>query len=384
MIPPTLNDYMNPNDMLFEGAGIVPAPASQIRIMIYENAIPAFAEMALEQLYQNLYSSLVYLRASGLAGNLSTYVASINEQPLAIFLFRIQKRTVHVVNHVIPVAEAEVERFSHSVFARFPSIQVIAFQSLYTDAQVLSFPFQRCNVSEDIVLTLPSSPDSYLASLGKNTRKNVKYYLNRVKRSFPSFQYQLLEREQVTPAQVHDILQLKTGRLAERNITSAFSAAEIARTLQLVRDRGLVGIISIDGKICAGSIGYRIGTHVFGGVLAHDLEYDGYWIGMLCCFLTICDSITLGCKEYHFLWGRDEYKFRMLGEQRDLDDLTVYRSRIHCLRNPGTVYKAAVRGYSRRMRLWLNSARKSETVYGRLLAAVRRRQKTSAPDTPAG
>lgn len=375
---------MNPNDMQFEDASIAPAQANEVRITIYENDVPAFVEMALEQLYQNLYSSLVYLRASGLAGNLGTYVACVDDRPLAIFLFRMQKRTAHVVNHVIPVGEAEVERFCQSMFARFPSIHVIAFQSLQTDVQALSFPYQRFNVSEDIVLSLPPSPDSYLASLGKNTRKNVKYYLNRVKRSFPSFQYHLLEREQVTPAQVRDILQLKTGRLAERNITAAFSVAETERTLQLVRDRGLVGIISIDGKICAGSIGYRIGTHAFGGVLAHDLEYDGYWIGMLCCFLTISDSITLGCKQYHFLWGRDEYKFRMLGQQRDLDDLTVYRSPVHRLCNPGIVYKAAVRGYSRRMRLWLTAARKSETVFGRLLAGLRRRHKNGASGTPAG
>jgi hypothetical protein len=46
----------------------------------------------------------------------------------------------------------------------------------------------------------------------------------------------------------------------------------------------------------------------------------------LCCYLGICECISRGGNEYHFLWGQYEYKYRLLGAQRDFARLTIYRS----------------------------------------------------------
>lgn len=343
-----------------------------MHVSIYENNVPMFVEAALEQLYENLYSSLIQLRVLGRADDLSAYVATDNGKAIAILLFRLERGRARVINNVIEIREAEVARFVGCMFDRFKAINVILFQAVQTDVRQLAYPYQRFNSSEDIVLTLPRSADDYVASLGKNTRKNVKYYLNRAKRSFPTFEYKLYERGNVCEAQVLDILRLKCGRLAGKNITSGIDEKETERTLQLVRARGLVGIITIDGKVCAGSIGYRVGTNSFGGVLAHDLAYDGYWIGMLCCYLTIVECIAIGCREYHFLWGQDEYKYRMLGVQRDLDDLTVYRSRTQIVLNVGTACKAAWKGYSRRGKCWLRDAKAGDGKLAKLLSKVTR------------
>lgn len=316
---------------------------------------------------------MLHLAVFGNAQQLNTYVATEHDKPVAIFVFRMQGSRALVLNHVISISQGDIERFARALFDRFRSISLIAFQTVQTDVRQLHYPHQRCNISENIVLTLPRTADEYVASLGKNTRKNVKYYLNRVKRSFPSFEYRLYERDQVAESVVLDVLRLKNTRLAGKG-NDAIDDAEIRRTLMLVRARGMVGVITIDGKICAGSIGYRVGANSFGGVLAHDLAYDGYWIGMLCCFLTICESITLGCKEYHFLWGRDEYKFRMLGVQRDLDNLNVYRSRGHIMLNAPAALNTVALGYSRWARLWLKAAKEPDGTIGRLLArAVRLR-----------
>jgi hypothetical protein len=343
---------------------ITDAPAG-VRITIYENVVPPFVESAIEQLYQNLYASLVWLKIRGIAERLSTYVVTDNGRPLAILLFRIDGTRAVVINNVIEVREAEIGRFASAVFTRFGRISVISFKTIETDLRQLEFPYRRFNTSENIVLTLPRSSDDYIAALGKNTRKNVRYYLNRVKRFFPSFEYKLLERETVEASQVIEILRLKNNRMP-----GAMEDAETRRILALVAARGMVGIITIDGKICAGSIGYRIGNHTFGSVLAHDLQYDGYWIGMLCCFLTICESIGRGCREYHFLWGPDDYKFRMLGAQRDLDDVVVYRSARHVVLNPVVACTSIATRYTRVLRLRLRETGKPEHRIGKMMAAL--------------
>jgi hypothetical protein len=336
-----------------------------VKIAIYENAVPPFVESALEKLYQNLYASLVWLKIRGVAERLSTYVVTDNGQPSTILLFRIDGSRAVVINNVIEIREIEIGRFARALFTRFGRIGVISFKTIETNLQQLDFPYRRFNTSENIVLTLPHSADDYIAALGKNTRKNVRYYLNRVKRFFPSFEYKLLEREKVEASQVIDILRLKN-----HSMPGVLEDAETRRTLALVAARGMVGIITIDGKICAGSIGYRIGNHTFGSVLAHDLQYDGYWIGMLCCFLTICESIGRGCQEYHFLWGPDDYKFRMLGAQRDLDDVVVYRSARHVVLNPAVACTSIATRYTRVLRLRLREAGKPEHRFGKLMASL--------------
>ena len=348
--------------------------SNDLTISIYENEVPAFVEAALENLYENLYSSLIQLEVHGRTDNLSTYVATEYGKETVILLFRMESGRARVLNNVIKMDESVVARFASALFDRFKSINVIVFETVQTNIRRLAFPYQRFNSSEDIVLTLPRSSEEYVANLGKNTRKNVKYYLNRVKRNFPSFEFKLYEKEAVSEAQVLDILRLKSNRLAGKNMSTAHHDSETEKILRLVKARGLVGIISINGQVCAGSIGYRVGTNSFGGVLAHDLEYDGYWIGMLCLYLTICECIALGCSEHHFLWGQDEFKYRMLGVQRDLDDITIYRSRTQYVLNVVTACKAASKGYVRRSKLWLREAKTRDDHVGKLLSKLTRRK----------
>lgn len=341
-----------------------------LSITIYENAVPPFVEAAMERLYQNLYASVLWLKIMGAAERLHTYVVSEGGLPVTILLFRTNGPRVMVVNNVIQICAVEIGRFSKAIFARFGKVGVISFKTIQTDLTHLDFPYQRFNTSENIVLSLPKSADAYVAALGKNTRKNVRYYLNRVKRCFPTFEYKLLERDKIAETQVLDILRLKNNRMLGKPYADTREDAETRRILKLVAARGMVGVITIDGKICAGSIGYRVGNHTFGSVLAHDLRYDGYWIGMLCCFLTICESINLGCEEYHFLWGPDDYKFRMLGVQRDLDNVIVYRSPRQVVLNAGVTCTSMATRCSRLARLRLREAGKPGNRLGKAMATL--------------
>lgn len=129
----------------------------------------------------------------------------------------------------------------------------------------------------------------------------------------------------------------------------------------------MLSLLRLDGRICAGTINFRAGDNYFLEVIAHDPAYNDYRLGTLCCYLTICECIAREGKEYHFLWGAHDYKFRLLGVQRELDHLTIYRSRRHALLYPRTVWRNWRLEWERKSRLRLRKLLESKGVPGQVL-----------------
>jgi hypothetical protein len=88
-------------------------------------------------------------------------------------------------------------------------------------------------------------------------------------------------------------------------------------------------------------------------VIAHDPAYDDLRLGLLCCALTIEDAITRGCHQFHFLWGRYDYKTRLGGEREALSQVFVFRDLSAFLQRPGDLVThalASARAWLRRQR----------------------------------
>ncbi len=330
--------------------------SGDISIRCYPNHIPSFVGQELEILYANLYSSLTQFIISGAANLASTYVARRRGRIVALFLFRREKNRVQVLNEAVHLDSREIERFADYVFSAYQSVSMVSFRGIQTDARVWKRPFQRFNYLEDIVLTLPATEIEYQARLGKATRRNMKRYLRRMEHDFPSFRYELCAGSKLEEEEIRKIINYNKARMANKRQVSNFDERETAQIIARVKACGQVGIIRIEGSICAGAISYRVGDNYFLGVLAHDPALDPYRPGLLCCYLTICRCIQSKGREFHFLWGRYEFKYLLLGVQRDLDSLTLYRSWLHQLLNGETVARNAFNGYGRLARLWLQEA----------------------------
>lgn len=149
------------------------------------------------------------------------------------------------------------------------------------------------------------------------------------------------------------MVELNRARMIGKSRVSYIDHEETERIIKLVRSRGLVCLMTIDGRICAGVINYRVGENYFLKVIARDPAYNDYRLGMLCCYLGIRECIEKGGKEYHFLWGRYEYKYRLLGIQRDLDHLPIYRSRTQFVLNARRAARIAFNGYAHMANAWL-------------------------------
>lgn len=330
--------------------------SNNFHIACYEHEVPSFVGPEMDRLYGNVFSSLSHIEMSDEARRgVSTYVVRSGGRVVTIILFLKEGNRARVLNEVVRISSDEIRMFSRYVFTSYGDVALISFKAIETDIKKANYPLQRFNYSEDIAMKIPSTPQEYLSSLGKNTRRNIKRYSDRLKRDFPSVEFKVYVKDEVAEHQIRNIVALNRERMASKNKTSILDEKETRHIIRNAQTSGLVGIMTINEKICAGAISYCVGDNYFLDVLAHDLSYNDYWIGILCCYMTICECITRGGKEFHFLWGRYDYKFTLGAALRDLDNVVVYRSPLHMLLNVNVALKMTFDGYLRRLKLWMSS-----------------------------
>ena len=330
--------------------------ADGMSIACYENRIPAFVETALEQRYGSLFSSLAAMRAYGDLANTSAFLATRNGEVLILWLFQRRGKSVRVLNEAMPVGGMEAGCFANYVFSTFPDVQFIAFNAIAGDIATLAalpWPLQQDDCTDDSVLALPSSMDEYLASLGKATRKNIKRYTARLKEQFPTFEYSIALQEQIDERQVRAIINLNRQRMGRKGKLSGITDEDERAILDMAQRHGMLLVATIDGRICAGAVLFRLRDNYFSFVRAHDPAYDQYRLGLVGACLMIGECIARGGRELHFMWGREPHKAMLLGVERRLDRLILYRSARHRLLNPEVGLKNAMFGAKRRCKLWL-------------------------------
>ncbi|WP_192804831.1 GNAT family N-acetyltransferase [Noviherbaspirillum aerium] len=302
---------------------------SLITISDFENNFPDELERELENLYHNPFATLAHHRHyCDLRRGVHAYVArSAKGDMLAALLWRREGHVARVLNEQIGLAAQEVGRFAQHVFSTQEDIDVIELHAVHAERPRLPFPAQHFDCAEDIVLPLPESVEAYRASLGKSTRSYLCRYMNKLRRDYPDMRHEVIERENISEDQVRRIVALNHARMQGRHRASYIDDAEVTRMLDMTRRYGLLTQVRIDGRVCAGAIQLQIGDHYFLQVIAHDCAFNDYGLGTLCCYLAICECIARGGEEYHFLWGRYPYKVRLLGRQRKLQHIALYRDR---------------------------------------------------------
>ena len=222
------------------------------------------------------------------------------------------------------------------------------------------FLLQSINYFEDLVVDFPGTAQKHMANPGNVTPRNVKYYNKKITREHPTFQFQFFRHTDITEDQVRSILALRNCRFKHTNFSGgatrnvAVINAEVRRILALAKARnGLVGLATIGGQICGGQISYHVGTSGFASIIAHRPKYNHYCLGTTCCYLTICERIRQGVKEFHLKWGRNEYKYRFLGIQRDLDNIHIFWSWLYLTLHAHFAVANLGKGYLREIKLWL-------------------------------
>jgi hypothetical protein len=343
------------------------ARASGLATECYEEEVPQFVEAEIESRYGSLFSTLPHFRQTGkLTAATSTYLTRKNGKVVTVLLFNRSHRQVTVLNELIQLSKAEMGEFTAFVFARYASVSSIAFNAICVDVGGLRYPFQRFFCAEDIVIGPMTTVDRYAASLSKNTRKSIRRQANALLRSHPGVHYATLLPEEAGEDLIRLIIGFNKARMADKEKISSYTDAYCDWICALARARGVVSVVTIDGKVCAGAVCCRVAQDYHMLVASHDPAYDGFGMGTHCCYRSICEFIERGGKQVHLLWGRHAYKTSLGGKSRRFDRVAVYRSWVDYLRNSDSVVCAAVSGYVREARLWLMNAEGQDNFKGRM------------------
>jgi len=347
-----------------------PSATQDISISLYENGIPLSVEAEIDQLYESLFSSSAMFKACGAMTDVCVYVARKGDQAKAIFVFRYTQGRVDVLNEQIRIDKEEMRQFTSYIFGKYANVQRIYFRAIQTESQDFKYPLQRAKSTNDAVLSLPNSAPDYLASIGKSTRENIKRYLKLLKRDIPSVTFEVHDNN-VSEEILRSILNLSHARMASKNKVSGINGQEEKRIFFLTRECGIVTTVSIDGNICAGTILFRVGNNYYLRVIAHDPAYSDYRLGLLCCYLSICECIERKGRNYHFLWGREIYKYRLLGKHQDFDSITIYRSRIHFILDGKAVLTLAAKAHLNNVKHWLTAPANQDRLIARMAHSTR-------------
>jgi hypothetical protein len=355
-------------------------PAAEA-VECHMNAVPDFVGPEIDRLYGHLFCSFCNFHALDDLSGVSTYVVRRDGVPITVFLFRLEASQVTVISEFIKLGSAEIQRFADTMFGKFPSVQRICFNKIEQCMPTASamvrqpspYPTLRLNRTEDIVVKLPASVAQYQASLGKNMRRNIKRYSSTLEQDFPSYQYRVYIADEISEQDVRAIIKLNWARMAGKNIVSRIDEDETQWVIALAKQRGIVGVATIEGVVCGGAIGFRIGDDYFMHIIAHDPAYNDYSLGILCYYLTICEGIARGGRQFHLLSGRYEYKFRLLGELRDIVRVDVYRNRFCMLVQWRRVLATQLQGFAYHARIWLLDAERRDDAASRMASRVLKR-----------
>ena len=316
-------------------------------ISCYLHDIPEFVEKELATTYETLHSSLQFFKVWRSVDNVSCYIARRDNRASEVLLFSCDDRQLVVLNEMIDIEPAGLQRFANYIFEHFPAVDVIRFNAVNTARTAIGFPLQRHNAKDTFVVSLPATPDEYLAALGKSTRASTRSRINYFNKNFTSFTVKCLVNEEIDEDTVHQIARFSEQRISAKGV--AFTH-DVDRILALASSCGFVTMLLIDGRLCAGSINYRIGASVFGEITAHDPAYDRHGLGTLCVYHTICESIKRGGRKLYLGGGRFTFKERMLGKRLDMDQLLIYRSYGTALANLDLATVAFAQGQVRRLK----------------------------------
>lgn len=277
-------------------------------------------------LYGSLYSTLDWFLTQG---GRPPNGACVLEEPRHVMLFDHSGGTVSVLNRCFECAPEDADRVCRALFRAFPGIHRIHLDVMFPPDR-LAFPRRIVGQLSHMVIDLPASIDEYHHSLRKSTRRHLRGYNNRLRRTFPDRQTETITPGERSQALVDRLVTWKIQRFREKDhITYWETESELSkRTAALLLRCGQCRITYIGGKEAVIHLCFRVGDTVLPLEGAHDPAYDAYHLGYVATYETVCAAIESGARRVNLLEGTVETK-ASLGAQPVLSTrLAVFPSQL--------------------------------------------------------
>lgn len=258
--------------------------------------------------------------------------AIYNENTLIhLIVFKIDQhfKTVYVLNKLFEFDIKYLKLFSNYIFNAIPKIDKIKINYLFNPILQSKYLFCVCKTDvEDYILKLPSSNAEYIAQLTTNMRRHTKNYISKIERTFGSYSFRVIEKEDVSDNIIIKIVEMNHLRMNSKKIISGIDSIYTENIIRFVKIHGLVSVLEINNEIVAGLILYTVKNNYVVETLSSNPEYNQFNVGHTCLYMTINECINRKGNEFHLLWGNNPYKKRFLAERVQLYTVTVFRTKI--------------------------------------------------------
>jgi len=230
-------------------------------------------------------------------------------------------------------------------------LQFLLFGEMHWDKLMFSDMLCSCNCTQllyDVVMCfpgylkvvdkwdyplikLPQKFSSYVDSLSKSLRRNLRYTTNKLNREFVCEFDQTFDVEEVRKI-VAELFRLHELRCLRSRRNSSFISPEMRAFHMKISEtffhKGWLRLyyIKLNQEIQAVAYGFLYGKTLFGYQLGFNPEFISYSLGNNILLRTVEDSIQSECENYDFLRGSEKYKHRWTNSERQVVDVVVYAS----------------------------------------------------------
>ena len=297
--------------------------------------LPGYIWPALERRYHSIFCSEPQLRIhGGLTSQIEAWVCRRNGHISILILFERCGRHAHVLNEVFDVSAQELREFADAVFAHHRELLAIVVRAAFFEPSPDRYLCLSSDMSDDYQLSLTSTIDEWMSSLSSRTREKIRSQLRRAQRHCPNFCFRTIASDAIEESQLRRVIDFNRARMKVKRRRFGMTALDERNLCRMMRERGLLSVIEIDGEIRAGLLCTLAGDDITMHVIAHDPAFDDLRLGFLCCVLTIEHAISRRLRCLHFLWGRYDYKTRLGGERKVLKHVLLLRGPIAVLTQP--------------------------------------------------
>ncbi len=298
---------------------------------VYPECVPEGLADELPILYSSLFSTLDWFLAYDRKRPTG---ACVLDEPRHVILFHRDGHILEVLNKSFACAPEDARRICRALFQVMPDVYLIHFSVMFPP-QDLGLPWRLLERFDHMVIDLPDSVDEYYASLGKRTRKNVRWYQNRLERAHPDVHVEVVKPGERSRELLDQLIAWKTQRFRRTGrVTYWETNATLAdRVADLIRRCGEVRMTLVEDEPAALDVCFRTGDTAYIYEGAHDPRYDEFSLGFLTFYWYVCSALESGARRVNALEGTQDSKTPLGAQPVRTTRVSVLRSEVARLRS---------------------------------------------------
>lgn len=288
------------------------------------NGLPLEYESFLIKRYDSFVTTCRYIETFQTINDINYMLMHENDTLIELLIFDNKGNTSRCLNELVHIEQNIFAEFTKYIFKHYPAIKKIEIISSYNALSLNKSILFRS--SDDFVISLPSTIDSYYLELGATTRQHVKNYKRRLIRDYPQVNFVTKMGTEIEEDIIDKIIQLNFDRIRHKGEIPNLNRSHVNDFFKHSQHYGCVSYIEIDGLIIAGCIAFMSGKSMSLYIIGHDNNFSQYNVGQLGLIYLIQTSIENGFSTCHLLWGEREYKTRFLAKPQPMNSYIVFKT----------------------------------------------------------